>query len=408
MTKPYPLSAVRALILHAQGLDKAGNSRQPTLDAIYDTIERLNCIQIDTLQMVQRSHYVAIWSRLGKYDPSDLKKLVYDNGHRRLFEYWLHAASIIPLSLYRYCLPQMRRFRERGGWIKDPENRPVFERVMERIRREGAVRAADFKNPVGERRSWWNWKPAKRALETGYNRGELMIADRVNFQRVYDLTERVLPGWVDTTAPTREEADYYLLERSVKALGIGTPGHAADYLHMKRGAAKPHIEAMLASQTIVPVQAETFGGEVTEFIVHRDMLSLLEQAAAGQISAQRTTFLNPFDSLFWGHRRDTLFWNFRKVLEAYKPADQREWGYYCLPILHKDRLVGRFDPKLERKTGTLRLKALYLEPGIEPDETLVADTAAAMHDFLAFHEAGDVVIEQSDPPAFGERLVAAL
>ncbi|MCZ7544129.1 MAG: winged helix DNA-binding domain-containing protein [Anaerolineae bacterium] len=134
----------------------------------------------------------------------------------------------------------------------------------------------------------------------------------------------------------------------------------------------------------------------------------MRRAADGALPPRHTTFLSPFDSLFWARDRDMQFWEFRQVLECYKPEAQRIWGYYCLPILHRDRLVGRFDPKLERDTGTLRLKTLYLEPGVAPDEPLVAEVAAAMRDFMAFHDATDLVIERSDPLAFGAKLRAAL
>jgi uncharacterized protein YcaQ len=143
-------------------------------------------------------------------------------------------------------------------------------------------------------------------------------------------------------------------------------------------------------------------------IVHRSNLPILEQAADDALPAHRTTFLSPFDSLFWAKNRDQQFWGFRNVLECYKPASKRIWGYFCLPILHHSRLVGRFDPKLERKSGTLRIKSLFLEPNIKPDEVLVSSIAAAMRDFLAFHQANELIVEQSDPPNFGKGLIAAL
>jgi uncharacterized protein YcaQ len=159
---------------------------------------------------------------------------------------------------------------------------------------------------------------------------------------------------------------------------------------------------------LVEIEAELADGESHTLVVHRDHLPALEQAADGALRAERTTFLSPFDSLFWARDCDQQVWGFRQTLEAYKPEPQRIWGYYCLPILHGDRLVGRFDPKLERKTGTLRLKALYLEPGIDPADDLIADIAGALRDFMAWHEARDLVIERSDPAEFGQKLLAAL
>jgi hypothetical protein len=246
------------------------------------------------------------------------------------------------------------------------------------------------------------------ALEYQYAYGELMIANRVNFQRVYDLTERVLPDWVDRGEPSVEERDRHWLQQGACALGACTPLQACDYAMLKRGEVRNTLKALLEEGILVSIKAELANGDVQELVVHRDNLALLERITDGEIHAGRTTFLSPFDSLFWAAGRDQQLWGFKQTLEAYKPAGQRIWGYFCLPILHGERLVGRFDPKLERAVGTLRLKALYLEPGIEPDEALLADVASAMRDFLDFHQARDLVIERSQPLEFGEKLLAAI
>ena len=412
-----PLHAARALALHAQYLGHAARSEAspPERDTIAATIQQLGALQIDTLQMVQRSHYLALWSRLGTYDPADLDALVYSSGNhtndRRFFEYWFHAACIIPLEDYRYCLPRMRHFREspeawHTGWLNEPGANEVMAHVLEQIAARGGMRAADFDGQ--NRGSWWGWKPAKRALEVHFNRGHMMIANRVKFQRIYDLAERVLPDWVDTTEPTLEEADTFHVARGLKALGICEPHHAGNYTHMNRTNSRPIVEALVKAGEAIQVEVELVDGSTALMVIHRDNLTLLEQALDGALTADRTTFLSPFDSLFWPDKRDIQLWGFEQTLEAYKPAPQRRWGYFCLPILHRDRLVGRFDPKLDRKTGTLFLRALYLEPGITPDDELVADVAGALRDFLRFHEASDVVIEASEPVDFGTKLLAAL
>lgn len=143
-------------------------------------------------------------------------------------------------------------------------------------------------------------------------------------------------------------------------------------------------------------------------LIHREHLPLLEQAADGAIQSLRTTFLSPFDSLFWARGRDEQLWNFRRTLEAYKPAPNRVWGYFCLPILYKDRLIGRLDPLMDRKRKRLALKALYLEEGFELSDKLVGSVAKAMLDFMAFHGANELVIEKSQPVEFGGKLLAAL
>ncbi len=410
---PVPIDAARALALHTQHLTTPnGAEAAPTRDRIYDTVAALGCVQIDTLHMVRRSHYVTLWSRLGPYDPADLDALIYDPGARRLFEYWMHAASIIPLTEYRWRLGKMRDFQSGGGWRQDwgddPANRPVVAHVRQRITAEGGLRASDFKDGTHKGGPWWDWKPAKLALEYLYNRGELMIADRVNFQRVYDLRARVLPDWVDTTPPTGAETVRTRVEQAARQTGIGTDKHIAEYAYLKRTDATPALAELVRAGALVEVETAVIAGPPQTMFVHRDNLAALEAALDGAITPARTTFLNPFDSLFWAKGRDELLWGFRQTLEAYRPAHKRTWGYYCLPVLHRDRLVGRFDPKLDRKTGTLILKALYLEPGITPDDALVADVAAALRDFMAWHDARDLHIERSDPAAFGDHLRAAL
>ena len=424
LSTPYPLEALRALAIHSQGLGqretcgRASNSRANS-QAIFDVVKQVGWVQIDTLQMVQRSQYLTIWSRLGAYDVADFDRLIFDEGNaspengRRMFEYWMHAACIIPLTEYRYKLPAMKDHRDgvvgwRRRWAEQPENMRMTRDVLRFIKKNGGQRSADFESTEKRRGPWWDWKPAKRALEHLYNSGELAISNRLKFQRVYDVSERVIPNWVDTTPPTREEAGSRLLDISLKALGVCSPAQVGDYLHMKRTESRPLVEALIKEGVFVELEGETVDGVVRGLVVHRDNIDLLRRAVDGDLAPTLTTFLSPFDSLFWARDRDMQFWGFRQILEAYKPEGTREWGYFCLPILHRGRLIGRFDPKLERKDKTLRLKKLYLEPGVKPGDGLVADVASAMRDFLDFHDARSLVVEKSTPAAFGPKLMKAL
>ena len=215
MTPTYPLAAVRALALHTQGLAEPMPRRKPSIDDVYSTVESVGWVQIDTLQVVRRAQYLTLWSRLGTYDPDHLDSLLFDGGstspdnNRRLFEYWTHAACIIPLTQYRHVIPLMRRRGSgRGGWHRkwaaDPENRKFVRSVLERVQAEGAARPADFRTEKKAPGSWWNWDYSKIALEYLYDIGELAISNRVNFQRIYDVRDRVLPDWVDRTEPTEQ------------------------------------------------------------------------------------------------------------------------------------------------------------------------------------------------------------
>jgi uncharacterized protein YcaQ len=411
----YPLSAVRTLSLNAQELVTPNQADMiPDLATINKVVEQVNYVQIDTLNLIQRSQYVALWSRLGTYAPADFDRLIYSPEERKLFEGVQSVAAIIPLKDYRYQIPHMDRERESlinwyTGILDGEGSADLVSKVLERIRQEGALRAADFEYHGPKRGSWWDWKPAKIALEYLFARGDLMIANRLNFQRVYDLTERVLPQWVDTIPPTLEERDRYWVEQGLMALGICHPAQVAEYgFHMRRASPKAISVEMLKQGVAVPIQAILADGDTHELVVHRDKLETLERVAEGEIQAQRTTFLSFFDSLFWCRGRDMQFWGYRNLLEAYNKQEKRKYGYFCFSVLHHDRLVGRFDPKLERKTGLLRLKAIYLEPGVEPDDELVSGVVTAMRDFMAFHKATELVIEKSEPDEFGAKIIRSL
>ena len=402
----YPLSALRALALHTQRLTVSNRSSPDlTPNAIVDLVTALGYIQIDTLHVVNRAHDVTLWARFGAYDLDDFHKLIYSPGERRLYEGWGHAASLIPLEHFRY-----HRWRINNGfrqWMDNAENRALADQTLQRIRTQGALRVGDFEYHGPRLGSWYQWKPTKMALEALFAYGELMVAERMNFQREYDLRERVLPEWVDDTPVEPDQARRFCLEQAAKALGVFEPRSLPWYAYMYTTPARSVLKDFLSGDVLVEIQGETTSG-VQTWLVHRDNLPLLEQAADGEIKPQRTTFLAPFDSLFWAGERDQKLWGFEQVLECYKPASQRIYGYFCFPILHKERLVGRFDPRLDRKTGLLQLQAIYLEPGVEPDGELVADVAAAMRDFLAWHGARNLNILKSEPAEFSARLMNAM
>ncbi len=408
----YPLSALRATVLHTQHLTMPnGASPTPTADRIVDLVEALGYVQIDTLHVVNRSHYVTLWARLGSYDIDDFHKLIYSAGQRRLYEGWGHAASIISLEQYRYHKWRTDKkisfnpsYHE---WLNKKGNRKLVEQTLDHIRSDGGKRVRDFDYNGPKKGDWYDWKPPKVALEALFAWGDLMVADRVNFQRVYDLKERVLPDWVDTTPVDSDKARRFCLEQAAKALGVFERRHLTYYAYMKATPANSIVNSLIDEGVLVKIKGESMEG-VKTWMVHRDNLPLLPRSSDGDIKAERTTFLSPFDSLFWAGNRDQKLWGFKQLLESYKPAGDRVYGYFCFPILHKEQLVGRFDPKLDRESGVLYLNALYLEPGIEPDEELVAGVAAAMRDFLTWHGAQNLKIEKSDPSAFGKKMMNAL
>lgn len=408
----YPLAALRATVLNAQRLAST-RPRGSMADRIVDLVTALGYIQIDTLHVVHRAHDLTLWSRLGRYRLADFHRLIYSDGHRRLYEGWGHAASIMPLEHYR-----LQRWRSNRtvsynpaflAWVRKDGNRRLMARTLERVRMEGGLRVGEFESESGRDGSgeWYQWRPSKMALEALFARGDLMVAKRVHFQRVYDLTERVLPSWVDTNSVDPDQARRACLEQAARALGVFEPRSLTFYGYMRATPARPLVRALIDEGVVVPVRGESTAG-VRTWMVHRDNLPLLERAADGDIKTERTTFLSPFDSLFWAGKRDELLWGFEHRMEFYKPAAQRKYGYFSMPILFRDRLVGRLDPKLDRASGVLRLESLHLEPGVKPDEELVEAVAGAMGEFMAWHGVKELRARMGKPAVFAKRLLIAL
>lgn len=404
----FPLSALRTAVLHAQHLTSLND---PTPAAIVDLVKLLGYVQIDTLHVVNRAHHITLWARFGSYAIDNVHKLIYTADQRQLYEGWGHAASIIPLEHYRYHRwrtdPKISYNPGFQEWANKKGNRELAAQTLARIRGEGGLRVGEFEDKSASRGEWYDWRPSKQALEALFAWGDLMVADRVNFQRVYDVREHVLPEWVDTTPVNPDEARRFCLEQAARALGVFEARHLTFYAYMRATPARSLVKSLITDGTLVEIQGESMNGK-QKWLVHRDNLPLLHRAADGDIKANRTTFLAPFDSLFWAQNRDQKLWGFNQLLECYKPADQRVYGYFCLPILHKERLIGRFDPKMDRQTAVLHLKALYLEPGIEPDDEFVAEVAKTMRDFLAWHGTKSLTIEKSNPAAFSKKLMSAL
>ncbi len=405
----YPAKAVRSAILRSQALSGGEEENlRPNRESIIKVVNKIKALQIDTLQMVNRSHYIAVWSRLGNYETKLLDDLCYGFGNQ-LCEYWYHAACIISLEEYKYRAPTMIRHREMESarWSKyksDIDFHEIVRAVKNRLSREGPLKTSDFDNPTGSRGPWWDWKPAKRALEYLYDSGQAFVTDRRNFQKVYKLTNDHVERERSKCLISFGDSVIHDLEMALIAMGVCTVKQVGDYTHMKKTAAIPYVQKLIEDRKACEIKATNSLGEPVHMVVHRSNLNLLERAREGEIEPTRTTFLSPFDSLFWAKGRDKEFFSFTQTLECYKPKNMRKWGYFCLPVLHKDRLVGRFDPKLDRRSRTLHIRAFHLEPGVNPEEELVSGTANAMKDFLSFHQAEGITFSNRGNKEFITKL----
>lgn len=394
--------AARALLLAAQGLlePPAAPAAKPDVLA---AIKRMGALQIDTIHIVARSPYLVLWSRLGAYEPRWLDELLAEGA---LFEYWSHAACFLPIedfALYRGRM--LERRSPEGRWAAwAAANADVIARVHERVRAGGPVRSADFarEGPGG---AWWDWKPEKTALELLFNQGHLMIARRENFHRIYDLQERVLPGWDDAAALGAEEARRRHVLDTVRALGVAPARWVADYFRLAKKGLPQLLAALAAEGRLLAAKVAGWDGPG---YVHPDNAALLERAAAGALTPSATSLLSPFDPLVWDRARALELFDFHYRIEVYTPAAQRAYGYFTLPILHRGRIVGRLDPKAHRDRGQLEVRNLHLEPWAAPDERLVAELAACLAACAAWHGTPEVTLARSDPPELAEALRAAL
>lgn len=385
------------VMLAAMGLDRRPSHAAKKEDVLA-SIRRMGVLQIDTIHVVARSPYFVLWSRLGAYDPAWLDDLLAEG---KLFEYWAHAACFIPVEdygLFRRLMLDTPR-EARYDWLDSHAD--VTADVMMYIREHGEAKSAHFKRQKGQSNGWWDWKAEKMALEMLFGIGELMIARRENFHRVYALPESVLPDWDDAAAPPLEDVYRQFILNTVKALGITTAAWVADYYRTKKNPTVKRVEALAAEGLLQPVVVE--GWAETAYI-HPDNAHLLDV----HIRPELTTLLSPFDPLIWDRERLSAMFDFDYRIECYTPEPKRIYGYFSLPILWRGELVGRLDAKAHRKEGRFEVKVLHLEPDAPLTDELAADIAGALRDCAVWHGTPEVEVVRCNPPQFQPMLVAAL
>lgn len=352
------LPLARRIALAAQGFG-AKRPDAPTAAQLRRTIERLQLHQIDSVNVLMRAHYLPAFSRLGGYDRADLDRLAWGpKRQRKLFEYWAHEASLLPFETHPLLRWRMAK-ADRGetGWgrmrLYATERRAEPMALLERIRAEGPLAASDFESHKGQS-GWWEWSDTKRALEWLFWAGYITTATRRgSFERVYDLTERVIPADVlAQPTPSDAEAHRALIERAAAALGIATEGELRDYFRQSPAEARPAIEALTEQGTLIPVAVPGW----RHAWLHRDARQ------PRRIEAQ--ALLAPFDPLIWERDRTERLFGFRYRIEIYVPQEKRQYGYYVLPFLLGDRLVARVDLKADRQARRLIVQSVHLEPGV--------------------------------------------
>jgi uncharacterized protein len=378
--------------------------RKTTPADVRDVAERLACIQIDTIHVVARSQYIIPWSRIGDYDPEWLDTLHHPD--RDLFEYWGHAASLIHTSLLPFFLSRMNELRERYSpehfdWTA--ENLDLINHVRERILNDGPLTTLAFERPNPDRPiepwAWYGGKPTNRVFDYLWLTGEVGIHRRVNFRREYDLIERVLPQICEINQPDVWTERLTLADRALQAMGISRPEWLNDYFRTKWGTRNDQppgpqalLEELVKQERAIPVEIEGLGPAY----VATDQATTLEDVINGY-TATKTTLLSPFDNLIWDRQRTQELFGFEYRIECYTPAALRQYGYFTLPILRRGNLIGRLDPKVDRKSGQFIVRSLHLEPDVKVSQRLLDDLRGTLHSFARWNGADHIVSENAAP-----------
>ena len=359
----------RRIALAAQGFGRPRGvvgTRQLNL-----TFERLRLLQLDSVNVFERSHYLPVFARLGAYDKELLDRLTFASPQKYV-EYWAHEAAVIPVSdwpLWRWKMESLAtRDPVRYEWAR--ENSAMLDWLRAELAERGPVTAGQIEHDANKRVGpWWGWSDVKHGLEFLFRWGEVVTAGRRRFERTYALPEHVLPSGIREAAVSREDAQRELVERSSAALGIATASDLADYFRLRADAVRPAIADLEDAGTLIPV---TVPGWKQKAWLHRD--------ARIPRTMTTTALLSPFDPVVWDRGRALRMFGFHYRIEIYTPAPKRQYGYYTLPLLQDEAIVGRIDLKTDRQARVLRVQSAWREPeaSIDIDRvvTLLKETAA--------------------------------
>ena len=386
MTNPDDISIAEArkLALVAQQLPTSNFSRGRR--GVSEAIAHLGYVQIDTISVVERAHHLTLWNRVPRYRRHFLDQLVQD---RSILEYWAHAAAYLPMSDFRYTLPRMHAIANGQRHWYD-RNDKLMNEILAQVRAEGPVQARDIESHRGNGGGMWAWGPVKQALEMLFMEGKLLVTRRENFQKVFDLAERVVPPGTDTTRPTQSEYAHWLIDRYLAAHGIGRP---AEFSYLRRGmgpAVKRALDEKIEAGEVAPLKIRRTGAI---FHAHRGYL----EALGLRLGRNRVRFLSPFDNLVIQRKRVAQLFGFDYQLECYLPGNKRQFGYFCLPVLWRGRIVARMDAKADRRHRVFRVHTLTAEPGLLDLDEFARQAGAALLKLMEFHECARVTIGTASP-----------
>ncbi|MEX0429566.1 winged helix-turn-helix domain-containing protein [Nocardioides sp. DS6] len=380
------LAQARRIALAAQGFHAAWDKPHatPTMRTLQRTLERTAVLQVDSVNVLQRAHYMPLYSRMGAYDV-DLLRRASERHPRRMVEYWAHVQAFMPVELWPHMRWRMDHYRARRGKWRVLEEDPELEAsLLAEVRERGASTARDLDDGLPRRKDhWgWNWSTTRRVLDYLFTTGDLAIAGRNSqFEILYDLPERVIPRvHLEAPTPTVHEAHVELVRRAARSHGVATLRDLADYFRMPAADTARAVAALTEAGELVPVTVE---GWTRPAYLHRDA------RLPRRLDAR--ALLSPFDPVVWERARTEALFDFVYRIEIYVPEPKRVHGYYVLPFLLGDRLVGRVDLKADRKAGLLLVKAAYAEECAPPDTA--AELAAELVRLAGWLGLAGIVVE---------------
>jgi hypothetical protein len=386
MTATMSLATARRTALVAQGLADRRPPPGTRIDArhVRRVVRRVGVLQIDSVNVLVRSHELPLFSRLGPHPRDLLQRLAY-GPRRELFEYWGHEASYLPVALYPLLRWRMEQARGEawGRMVRIQRDHPgLVQEVLAEVAERGPVTAGELSVGARGTGSWWGWGDAKTAMEWLFWSGEVSaVGRRGNFERVYDLTSRALPPEVLTApAPPEEDAKRELVRLAAARLGVGTAKDIGDYFRLRTVETRLRLAELAEAGAVVPVRVESW----------REPAFLSAEAAVPVRPVRARTLLSPFDSLVWARPRVERLFGMRLRLEVYTPAHKRVHGYYVLPFLWGERLVGRVDLKADRRAGALRVLGAHAEPGTAA-AGVAPSLAAELRDLAGWLGLGTIV-----------------
>lgn len=346
-------------------------------------IEHIGYVQIDTIAVVERAHHHTLFTRVKDYKKTYLDELIAPD--KAIFEYWSHAAAYLPMRDYRYSLPRKKLFADgKQHWF---QGKKPLQYVYDRIKAEGPLQSRDFEEKRAAK-GWYEWKTTKQALEQLFMSGRLMVAERRNFQKVYDLTERVLPRWVDTTMPTEREMARHLIQSAIDASGFAA---ASEVSYLRRTQHDPVRQALAAMLKDGELQELKVDGLRDTYYTTAAKLAELDTIR----TQKKLHILSPFDNAIIQRRRLVNLFDFDYTIECYVPEPKRVYGYFVLPVLYGDTFAGRMDAKADAATGTLLVRQLWIEDGFKISDTFLKGFAKSLRQFAAFNRCASIRIEKA-------------